>query len=77
MFPSMLGRPEDAWLRDLSHEPLPALVTDLRAIGAAGILVDRAGYDDEGRATLAGLNAELHAEPIASGDGHRLFFRLK
>jgi phosphoglycerol transferase len=76
-FGAMHDRPGDLWLRDLSKQPAPALIAALRAVGGGGVLVDRWGYEDEGRAVEADLRAALGgADPIVSDGGRRAFYRL-
>jgi phosphoglycerol transferase len=76
-FPAMHARPGDVWVRELSNQPAPAMIAGLRAAGGGGILVDRWGYDDEGRAIEGELRAALGgADPIVSDGGRRAFYAL-
>jgi phosphoglycerol transferase len=73
-YPTMRGRPGDAWLARLSQREPPALVADLSDAGFEGLLVDRLGYPDD---TFERTFERLLATPaLASDDGHWAFFAL-
>jgi hypothetical protein len=75
-YPTMRGRPPDAWAQGVSQRDPDALVTALAEAGLGGILVERSGYADGGRSIEAGLREALQSEPTVSGDRRLAFFAL-
>ncbi len=61
-YPTMFGRPGDAWTNAVADQPVSDLVRTLSDVGFEGILVDRDGYADDGAAIVAALTAELGAD---------------
>jgi phosphoglycerol transferase len=76
-YPTMFGRPGDAWTNAVADEPVPDLVRTLSDVGFEGIVVDRAGYLDDGVAIVAALTAELGADSGAHATGRQVFFDLR
>ena len=76
-YPTMFGRPGDAWTNAVADQPVPDLVRTLSDVGFEGILVDRDGYADDGAAIVAALTAELGAESGARTTDRRVFFGLR
>jgi phosphoglycerol transferase len=76
-YPTMFGRPGDAWTNAVADLPVPDLVRTLSEVGFEGILVDRDGYADDGAATAAALTAELGADSGARATDRQIFFDLR
>jgi hypothetical protein len=75
-YPTMRGRPGDLWVRDLSGRPPAAMIAALTQTGFAGIVVDRFGYDDGGRAIEASLGSQLGPPRMISPNDRLSFFAL-
>ena len=75
-YPTMFGRPGDAWTNAVADQPAPELVRTLSDVGFDGILVDRDGYADDGAAIVAALTAELGADSGARATERWVFFDL-
>jgi hypothetical protein len=72
---SVRGREGD-WQGALSRlEPTDALDA-LTAVGFAGLMIDRAGYEDRGALMEYGYTTTLGQEPQVSPDGRLLFYDL-
>jgi hypothetical protein len=56
-YPTMFGRPGDAWTDVVASQPAAELVRTLIDVGFDGILVNRDGYTDGGAAIVAELAA--------------------
>ena len=76
-YPTMFGRPGDAWTNAVAELPVPELVRTLSEVGFEGILVDRDGYADDGAAIVAALTAELGADSGARATNRQVFFDLR
>ena len=76
-YPTMFGRPGDAWTNAVAELPIPELVRTLSEVGFEGILVDRDGYADDGAAIVAALTAELGADSGARATDRQVFFDLR
>ena len=76
-YPTMFGRPGDAWTNAVADQPVPDLVRTLSDVGFDGILVDRDGYVDDGAAIVAALRAELGADSGARATDRQVFFDLR
>jgi phosphoglycerol transferase len=74
-FPSMRGRPGEAFPRDVSQREPSKMVETLAAVGFGGILINRHGYVDSGAAIEADLRNVLDAKPLTSESG-LVFFSL-
>jgi phosphoglycerol transferase len=72
-YPTMRGRPGDLWVREVSGRPPAAMIDGLSTAGFAGLVVDRFGYDDGGRAIEAALGDQL-GRPLAISPDERLAF---
>lgn len=68
------GRPEESWIETLGTLPVPELARILPGAGYAGVLVDRAGYEDAGGAIEEELAREL-GPPVGQG-GRWILFRV-
>jgi phosphoglycerol transferase len=75
-YPTMRGRPADEWIRDLSSQQPPELVTRAVLAGFCGIYINRAGYADRAVALESRLRAITGAEPLVSEGGNLSFFSL-
>jgi phosphoglycerol transferase len=70
------GRDGD-WQAAVTNK-LPADTLDaLAAVGYAGIMIDRAGYEDRAQLLELAYSEELRQEPIVSPDGRLLFYDLR
>jgi phosphoglycerol transferase len=74
-YPAMRGRPADRWLRAVSDLPAARLLAAVSANGFAGVLIDRAGYEDRATAVEASLRTALGA-PLVSENGRLAFYSL-
>lgn len=72
----MLGRSNDAVMRDLSKRRPDLMLETLAKVGYGGILILRDGYTDSGAAVESGLQSSLGVAPIASPDRRLSFFSL-
>jgi hypothetical protein len=72
---AMKGRQED-WQSALAERPLAAVLASARAVGFAGLWVDRAGLEGEGRAVERELATRLGTVPLVSPDGRFSFWAL-
>ncbi|HWW87017.1 MAG TPA: hypothetical protein VNZ26_25650 [Vicinamibacterales bacterium] len=75
-YPTMRGRPGDAWARGIAERLPHQMVDGLVDVGFGGILVDRDGYADEGVGIQKALADILGSEPLGSVDGRFAFFSL-
>ncbi len=75
-YPTMLGRWEDAWVKDTAEQPPGKLIARLADAGFAGIFIDRLVYADNGAAIEAELTKEVGAPPLSTADRSSLFFDL-
>jgi phosphoglycerol transferase len=75
-YPAMRGRSGDAWARDVSRRAPDRMLEALSDAGFGGVLVNRDGYADEGKALEADLRRLLGTPPETSADGHLMFFAL-
>ncbi|HET7856989.1 MAG TPA: hypothetical protein VFL41_11085 [Gaiellaceae bacterium] len=75
-FGATKGRPED-WADDLAGKPAATVADAAAAAGFAGILVDRFGYADRGRALERELSGRLGSTPLVSPSGRHSFFDLR
>ena len=73
---SVRGRDGD-WQGALVRLPAPEALDALTAVGFAGLMVDRAGYDDHGAGIEAEYTRTLGQEPHVSADGRLLFYDLR
>jgi phosphoglycerol transferase len=76
-YPTMFGRPGDAWTSAVSDQAAPELVRTLSDVGFDGILVDCDGYVDGGAAIIAALNAVLGAGSGKRETDRQVFFDLR
>ncbi len=76
-YPTMFGRPGDAWANAVAEQAAPDLVRTLSDVGFDGILVDRYGYVDDGAAVIADLNAALGADSGTPVTDRQVFFDLR
>jgi uncharacterized membrane protein YhaH (DUF805 family) len=77
-FGGIKGRLESAWQSRIRYEPAGELATDLVAAGFQGVLIDRRGYADNGRALEDGLASVLAGvTPLVSPDQHHAFYDLR
>jgi phosphoglycerol transferase len=76
-YPTMRGRPGDLWLRDVSSRPAAALIAAVSDAGFSGIVVDRFGYDDKGRAIESVLGSQLGAPRAVSPNDRFVFFDMR
>jgi hypothetical protein len=76
-FGASKGGMADAWIKDLSCQPVSVLVNSAVKAGYAGIYVDTRAYTDE---DLSELKEELYVstgtEPLISMDDNLLFYNL-
>jgi phosphoglycerol transferase len=72
---AMRGRPAD-WAFALQPLSVPTTVLAAATDGFQGIVIDRAGYYDAGRAIEAAFRLALGTEPTVSADGTLSFFDL-
>jgi phosphoglycerol transferase len=70
------GRSTARWQEELAKTPPAAMVAALRKAGFAGIYLDRRGYRDKAEQLETGFRKVLGSEPLSSGDGRFLFFKL-
>lgn len=75
-FPTMKGRPESAWQRDVSRLPAPGMIETLKRAGFAAIYLDRKGMSDGGAQGEAVLTEALGSPIVESADGRMLLWRL-
>ena len=75
-YPTMLGRWEDAWVKDTAAQPPDKLIARLADAGFGGIFIDRLVYADNGAAIEAALTKELGAAPFLTPERSLLFFDL-
>ncbi len=75
-FGATKGRPEE-WVDDLAGMPTPTVLDAAAVAGFAGLYVDRAGYQDQGRALESDARSRVRAEPLVSGSGRLSFFDLR
>jgi len=66
------------WLAPLATQPPSVAIDAAAAAGFAGVYVDLAGYEDDGRAVRQAVDAAVGrpVAPIVSPDGRREFFSL-
>jgi phosphoglycerol transferase len=75
-YPTMRGRPGDAWNREIAGQPVQEMLKSLTEAGFAGLYIDRYGFAD-GAAELAGrLSALLPGPPFDSENGRLRFYSL-
>ena len=70
------GRGDD-WAANVSREPVPKMVSDVKAAGFAGIYLDRFGYQDGGAAIDPQLIQATGSTPVKSPDQRLFFYRLR
>jgi len=75
-FPTMRGRPADAWVARVSALPPADLVRAVSDAGFEGILVNRHGYLDEGAKIEAALAETLGADVARKNSFSLTFFSL-
>ena len=73
---SIRGREVDEWNGLVAAEPVPELVERLAAAGFSGILVDRFGYSDQGKALESELKQAGAQDRMVSADERYSFFSL-
>jgi phosphoglycerol transferase len=71
-----LGEKEDRWQQAVSAQPVPELVKSVRAVGFAGIYINRDGYEDHGARLESDLTALLKTQPIVNLEGNLAFYKL-
>ena len=72
----MRGRWEDAWLSQVYKSPITQMLNHLCLAGFRGVEVDRAAYQDYGRAFENGLQPIIGNPAIVSSDGRYAFYDL-
>lgn len=70
------GRDGD-WMGALVRLPTADALDALTAVGFSGLMIDRAGYDDQGALIQLGYTTTLGQEPLVSADGRLLFYDLR
>jgi hypothetical protein len=75
-FPAIRGRSGDAWARELAQAEPEAMVKGLVAADVRGLLVQRAGYEDNGSKIENALRELIPGEPLVSADGRLAFYDL-
>jgi phosphoglycerol transferase len=79
-YPTMMGRPDDAWYQKMSLRPAPQMIAALVDAGFAGILITRRGFPGIASAPPeieVAIQRELGATPQVTGDGWFAFFDLR
>lgn len=75
-YPAMFGRTADAWTSAVADEPVPELLRTLSDAGFLGVLIDRNGYPDEGKAIIAAFTVAL-GDAAKTAEGRLVFFDLR
>jgi phosphoglycerol transferase len=75
-YPVLGGGPEDAWIKELSSEPVSELLRRAVWAGYQGIYIDRQGYPDAAASLESQIRAETHTQPIISENRRFSFFSL-
>jgi phosphoglycerol transferase len=73
---AMKGRYASEWQENVTAKPSGAMVRTLAFAGFSGLLVDRAGYADWGKAIVAELSGLLTMKPLESRDARYTFFDM-
>jgi hypothetical protein len=75
-YPAMRGRHADLWAVATVARPLPEMLATLSDAGFSGLLVDRAGYRDDGAAIERDLATLLQVRPTVSDHARFALFSL-
>ncbi|MDQ6855089.1 MAG: hypothetical protein M3046_15615 [Actinomycetota bacterium] len=70
------GREGD-WMGAVVRLPTADALDALTAVGFSGLMIDRAGYDDQGALIQFGYTTTLGQDPLVSADGRLLFYDLR
>jgi phosphoglycerol transferase len=73
---SVRGREGD-WQAAVTRLTAPDGLDALTAVGFSGLMIDRAGYEDQGALIEYGYTTTLGQEPRVSPDGRLLFYDLR
>jgi phosphoglycerol transferase len=73
---SVRGRDGD-WQGALVRLPAPEALDALTAVGFTGLMIDRAGYEDQGARIEAEYTSTLGQQPQVSPDGRLAFYDLR
>jgi phosphoglycerol transferase len=75
-YPTMAGRPEDAWVKTTSELPPPEMIAAIRRAGFRGLLIDILGYKESAVVLKDGVTKVLGRPPMISPDRQMLFWPL-
>ncbi|AXH35346.1 hypothetical protein DVJ78_07945 [Humibacter sp. BT305] len=70
------GRPQIDQLGAIGSLPVVEMVDSLHGLGACGVVIDRAGYTDQGQQVLAGLQQVTGGTVVDSPGGRFAFLRF-
>lgn len=73
---AVFGETEDTWQRTVASQPVPELVSNVRAAGFAGIYINRNGYEDRGAKLESELTSALGSPPMVNREGTLAFYKF-